>query len=274
MASPGRQFGAKDAPLAGVPLQTVVAYLDGLLRTAEVPDYGGAVNGLQLANRAGAVGRVAAAVDLSRPTVSAAVQQGASLLVVHHGMFWAGAQPITGPSFERLHALVTHDIAVYASHLPLDAHPTLGNNALLAAELGLTPSAGFARYKTVDVGVSGEADVETAELVQRASAFAERHGGTVRHTSVEPARRTRRWALCTGAGASTESLREAAQLGVDTLIVGEGPHHTAVDAEERGIVVIYAGHYATETLGVQALAGELERTFGLPWSFISAPTGL
>jgi dinuclear metal center YbgI/SA1388 family protein len=255
-------------------LDAVVAHLDALLRTAEVPDYGGAVNGLQLANRSGRVRRVAAAVDLSRTTVAAAVDAGASLLVVHHGMFWSGAQPITGAGFERLHALVTHDVAVYASHLPLDAHPTLGNNALLAAELGLTPSAGFARHKTIDVGVRGESDVDTAELVARARAFAERHGGIARHTSVTAGRRTQRWALCTGAGASTETLREAAALGVDTLIVGEGPHHTAVDAEERGIVVIYAGHYATETPGVQALARELERTFGLPWSFVEAPTGL
>jgi len=267
------QYGDTIGTVNAVRLDGVVAHLDRVLRTAEVPDYAGAVNGLQLANRGG-VRRVAAAVDLSRATVDAAVRAGASLLVVHHGMFWAGAQPITGVSFERLHALVTHDIAVYSSHLPLDAHPTLGNNVLLAAELGLSPSAGFARHKTVDVGVSGESELETATLVSRARAFAEQYGGTVRHTRVEPGRRTRRWALCTGAGASTESLREAAQLGADTLIVGEGPHHTAVDAEERGIVVIYAGHYATETLGVQAAARELESTFGLPWSFIAAPTGL
>ena len=261
------------AETARVALADVVGHLDTVLRSAELPDYGGAVNGLQLANRGG-IHRVAAAVDLSRATVEGAVRAGASLLVVHHGMFWSGAQPIVGASFERLSALIANDVAVYSSHLPLDAHPTLGNNALLAAELGLTPSAGFARFKTVDVGVSGEADVDTSALVRRARAFAERHGGTARHTGLAEGRRTRRWALCTGAGASTESLREAAALGVDTLIVGEGPHHTAVDAEERGIVVIYAGHYATETLGVQALAREVERTFGLPWDFIEAPTGL
>jgi dinuclear metal center YbgI/SA1388 family protein len=260
-------------PPTRVALPAVVAHLDALLRTAEIPDYGGAVNGLQLANR-GAVELVSVAVDLSLATVEAAARAGASLLIVHHGMFWAGAQPITGVAYARLRTLLEHDVAVYASHLPLDAHPTIGNNVLLAAELGLTPSAGFARYKTVDVGVSGEADVDTAELVMRARTFAARHGGTVRHTPMAPGRRTRRWALCTGAGASTDSLREAAQLGADTLIVGEGPHHTAVDAAERDIVVIYAGHYATETLGVQAVGAELERQFGLPWSFVEAPTGL
>jgi len=87
-------------------------------------------------------------------------------------------------------------------------------------------------------------------------------------------RRTRRWALCTGAGASSDTMREAIELGADTLIVGEGPHHTAVDAADAGVVVIYAGHYATETLGVRALAQHVSERFGVPWSFVAAPTGL
>jgi dinuclear metal center YbgI/SA1388 family protein len=259
---------------AGVPLADVARFLDEALRTRDVPDYGGAVNGLQLASRGGIVRHVAAAVDFSRASADAAAAAGASLLVVHHGMFWAGAQPIVGHAFDRLRLLVEHDVAVYASHLPLDVHPSLGNNALLAAELGLVPSGGFARYKTVDVGVSGEADVETAALIARAAAFAARHGGAARHTPVPPGHRTRRWGICTGAGASSETLREAGERGLDTIVVGEGPHHTAVEARERGVVVVYAGHYATETLGVQAVARLLEATFGLPWSFVGEPTGL
>ena len=254
-------------------LHDVVAALDEELRTREIPDYGGAVNGLQLANQ-GRVERVAVAVDFARAAIAGAIAEGASLLVVHHGMFWPGVQPIVGPAYERLRLLLAHDVAVYASHLPLDLHETLGNNVLLARELGLAPSGGFARYKTIDVGVSGEADVATAELALRASAFAARHGGTVRHTPIAAERRTRRWALCTGAGASSDTLREAGERGIDTLVVGEGPHHTAVDAMERDIAVIYAGHYATETLGVQAVAREIEREFGLGWTFVEAPSGL
>ena len=87
-------------------------------------------------------------------------------------------------------------------------------------------------------------------------------------------RRTRHWAICSGAGASSETLREAAERGVDTLIVGEGPQHTAVEAMELGIAVLYMGHYATETFGVRALGAELEQRFGLPWKFVAAPTGL
>lgn len=254
-------------------LDSVVAHLDAVLRTREVPDYTGAVNGLQVAN-SGRVQRVAAAVDFSRAAVEQAVAAGASLLMVHHGMFWGGAQPITGASYERMRRLFVHDLAVYAAHLPLDVHPTLGNNVLLARELGLEPTGGFARYKTIDVGVSGEADVETAALVARSATFAGRWQHHVRHTPMAPGRRTRRWGLCTGAGASSETLAEASARGIDTLIVGEGPHHTAVEAVEREVVVIYAGHYATETLGVQALAGEVERVFGLPWTFVGEPTGL
>lgn len=260
-----------EAPVA--PLVEVVAHLDAVLGTREVPDYPGAVNGLQVAN-AGWVTRVAAAVDFSRAAVEQAVAAGASLLVVHHGMFWGGGQPITGAAYERVRRLFVHDLAVYSAHLPLDLHPTLGNNVLLAKELGLAPSSGFARYKTVDVGVSGEANVETEVLAARAAAFARRWHHQARHTPIIPGRRTRRWGLCTGAGASSETLAEASVRGIDTLIVGEGPHHTAVEAVERGVVVIYAGHYATETLGVQALAGEVERAFGLPWTFVGEPTGL
>ncbi|MDQ6738724.1 MAG: Nif3-like dinuclear metal center hexameric protein [Gemmatimonadota bacterium] len=251
----------------------VVQYLDDLLDTANVPDYPNAVNGLELAN-SGSVMRVAAAVDFSLRTVQAAALDGATMLLVHHGMFWGGVQPITGTAHERLRTLISNDIAVYASHLPLDRHALYGNNALLAAELGLEPSGEFARFRTIYIGVAGTADVTTTELVKRADAFARRHGGSVRTTPISPERRTTSWAICTGAGASTETLAEARERGIDTLIVGEGPHHSAVDADESGIAVIYAGHYATETLGVCALAAHVSDRFGVPWTFIEAPTGL
>jgi dinuclear metal center YbgI/SA1388 family protein len=254
-------------------LQEVAVALDEELRTREIPDYGGAVNGLQLAN-GGAIERVAVAVDFSRAAIDGAIAARASLLVVHHGMFWPGVQPIVGPVYDRLRLLLAHGVAVYASHLPLDAHPTLGNNVRLAAELGLVPNAGFARYKTVDVGVSGDADVETTTLAERARAFAASWQHTARTTPIAAGRRTRRWAICTGAGASSETLREASERGIDTLIVGEGPHHTAVEAVERDVVVVYAGHYATETLGVRAVGDWLEKRFGLPWTFVGEPTGL
>ncbi len=257
----------------GASLADVVAHLDVLLHVREVPDYGGAVNGLQVANP-GRVRRAAVAVDFSRPAVEQAVAAGADLLVVHHGMFWGGAQAIVGPAYDRLRLVFAHDLAVYSAHLPLDAHPAVGNNVLLARALGLTADGGFARFKTIDVGVSGHDDVDTADLAARAATFAAQWGHLARHTPIAPGRRTRHWGICTGGGASSDTLAEASARGIDTLIVGEGPHHTAVDAAERDVVVIYAGHYATETLGVRALGEELDVTFGIPWSFVGDPTGL
>ena len=254
-------------------LAAIARYLDDLLRTAETPDYPNALNGIQLSNR-GAIRRVAAAVDFSRRAIDGAIAEGANLLLVHHGMFWGGLQALKGSHYERLSLLMQHDIAVYSSHLPLDAHPAVGNNVLLAAALGLSPEAGFARYQTLDIGVQGSSNLPTETLAGRARAFAADHGGEAVVTPMEAGRLTRRWAICTGAGAGVETLKEAAASGIDTLIVGEGPHWTAVDGPEAGIVIIYAGHYATETLGVRALAAQLADRFGLSHVFIEAPTGL
>lgn len=256
----------------GIPLDRISAHLDAVLRIAEVPDYAGAVNGVQVEHR-GPVTRCAVAVDASLRTIEGAVDAGANLLVVHHGLFWSGVQPLRGRVYRRFQLLLAHDIAVYSAHLPLDLHSTLGNNALLAQALGLEPTGGFARHQTVDVGVMGTADVETTALAASLAAIATREGGSLTTVGVDAGRRTRRWAMCTGAGASTDTLREASAAGVDTLIVGEGPHHTAVEADELGIAVLYAGHYATETFGVRALGAEIERAFDIPWSFIQAPTG-
>jgi dinuclear metal center YbgI/SA1388 family protein len=252
----------------------IAAHFDALLATHETPDYPNAVNGLQVANRGGPITRIAAAVDASARTIGETAEAGADLLIVHHGLFWSGTQPIVGPAYVRLRALFDHDIAVYAAHLPLDRHPTIGNNALLARALGLEPSGGFARFQSTEIGVRGETERPTAGLVAAADTFASKWKGRARASAFEPERVTRRWAICTGAGADAGTLAEAEAAGIDTLIVGEGPHWTAVQAPERGLVIIYAGHYATETLGVQALASEASAVFNIPWTFIDAPTGL
>jgi dinuclear metal center YbgI/SA1388 family protein len=254
-------------------LGAIVEYLDAELRTREVPDYPGALNGLQAQNN-GEVTHVAAAVDCSTRAVRAAAERGADLLVVHHGMFWGGAVPLVGTAYDRTKLAIEKNIAIYSSHIPLDLHPRWGNNVLLARELGLMPSGGFAMARGVAVGVSGEADISTAELRERAAEFSARHGGALVSTPVTANQRTRRWAMCTGAGASSDTLREAAELGIDTLIVGEGPHHTAVQASDAGLTVMYLGHYATETLGVIAIADELARRFAIKSSFVEAPSGL
>ncbi|HEX7123625.1 MAG TPA: Nif3-like dinuclear metal center hexameric protein [Gemmatimonadaceae bacterium] len=256
-----------------VTARVLASRLDELLRTRDIPDYPGALNGLQCDHR-GPVIRLGAAVDLSQRTIALAAERGVNFLIVHHGMFWGGVQPITGPWYARLRLLFDHDIAVYSSHLPLDAHPDIGNNVLLARALGLTPSRPFAYFQGTAIGVAGDSDVETGALVDTVTAVSRQHGGTVRVSALRPGQRTHRWAICTGAGASTDTLREARAAGIDTLIVGEGPHHTAVEAAESGVTIIYAGHYATETLGVEAAAAKAAAWYDLAWEFLPAPTGL
>jgi dinuclear metal center YbgI/SA1388 family protein len=213
-------------------------------------------------------------VDFSTRAIDAAVETNSNLLVVHHGMFWGGAAPLKGVFYNRLRKLLQHDIAVYSSHLPLDRHPIFGNNVLLAKELGLEASASFALYEGCSIGVRGNCDVETATILKTAIEFSSAHDTLLRSTKLSEDRRTLHWAICTGAGASADTLREARELGIDTLIVGEGPHWTAVEAEEQGLCVIYAGHYATETLGVQAISEHLAAKYGIPSSFARASTGL
>src|SRR5436305_1041322 len=173
-------------------LKELAEFLDTTLAIATVPDYPTALNGVQLANF-GAITAVATAVDFSTETVNGAINAGARLLVVHHGMFWGGVQPITAHRHERLWALLTHDVAVYSAHLPLDIHPELGNNALLARRLGLEPSGGFARFQTIDVGLSGASNVATGVLAERARGLAHEHGGHTVVTPFAPDRITRAW---------------------------------------------------------------------------------
>jgi dinuclear metal center YbgI/SA1388 family protein len=256
-----------------IPLERIAAEADALLRIAEIPDYPPALNGVQVSHR-GPVKRIAAAVDCSLRTITAAVTGGANLLLVHHGLFWGGNRPLTGAHLQRVRALLDNDVALYAAHLPLDVHPTFGNSALLAKALGLRVDGGFARYESVECGVRGVADLDTVTLVAKVAVWALPHGHRVITSELPTGHRTRRWAICSGAGANADTLAEAYRTQVDTLIVGEGPHWSAVEAVEAGLVIVYAGHYATETLGVAAFAAHLGATFALPWTFLDAPTGL
>jgi dinuclear metal center YbgI/SA1388 family protein len=256
-----------------VSLAQIVSHFDLLLRVGSTPDYPLALNGLQVEHR-GPVRKIAAAVDCSQRTIRGAIEVGANLLVVHHGLFWGGLQPLTGSFYSRVRLMLEHDLALYAAHLPLDAHETLGNSKLLAHALDLLPTAGFGRYEGLLCGVRGTCAEKTAGLYARVRAFSQAHGGDAICSSMSPGRTSQSWAICSGAGANHGTIQEAVELGIDTLIVGEGPHWSAVDADEKGLVIIYAGHYATETLGVQSLASKASELFGIPWAFVAAPTGL
>lgn len=249
-------------------LDTLVRYLDGYLRLdEEVADGTEALNGLQLQN-GGEVTRLAAAVDACEATVRMAAEQRADFLIVHHGLFWGGLKPVVGPAYRRMAGLIKGNVALYAAHLPLDRHPEVGNNNVLARLLGLRVQGEFGSYHGAPIGVWGEGEGTRDEL---ARALTEKLGSPPRVFPFGPAR-VHRVGVVTGAGGAL--IPQAVAAGLDTYVTGEGQHWTFFDAEELGVNVFFAGHYATETLGVKALAQHLSTKFDLPWIFLDHPTGL
>jgi dinuclear metal center YbgI/SA1388 family protein len=248
-------------------LTELAAYVDDYLRIADIGDDPNAVNGLQVEN-GGTVNRVAAAVDACQATIDAAAQMGAGLLLVHHGLFWGGVQPITGRHASRIRRLLEADVALYSAHLPLDMHPEVGNNAVLARTLGLADQEPFGEYHEQVIGVAGSLRVTLEELVRRVR---DAVGGEPHVIATGPSS-VRRVGIVTGGGGGM--IAQARDAKLDAYITGEGAHHTYFDAEEWGVNVVYAGHYLTETVGVKALAAHLQERFGLPWEFIDHPTGL
>jgi dinuclear metal center YbgI/SA1388 family protein len=257
--------------MPAVPLADVVAYADEFLRIREVADERNAVNGLQVENK-GSISGIVAAVDASQATIDDVAP--GSLLVVHHGLLWDGNVPVTGRRYRRISALLENDVALYAAHIPLDLHPEVGNNVVLADRLGIEVEGWFGDYKGNPIGVWGFAP---ARLTVRETLLGEvnRALGTfapgARLIPGGPERVSRIGIITGGAGSM---IGEARTAGLDTYITGEGAHHTYFDAVEWGLNVIYAGHYATETLGVQALASHLGERFDLEWEFHDHPTGL
>jgi dinuclear metal center YbgI/SA1388 family protein len=264
--------------MTGASLAEMVDYLDGYLRIRDLPDEAGAVNGLQVEN-SGRIERVIAAVDASQASIDGAIREGGDgvgvLLVVHHGLLWDGNLPLTGRRYRRARALIEADAALYSAHIPLDVHPEVGNNVVLAERIGLTVDGWFGNYKGIPLGVWGRAPHGLESLdaleVELGRVLGLHHPMPI-HVIPGGPERIGRIGIVTGAGGSM--IGAARDAGIDTLVTGEGPHHTYFDATELGLNVIYAGHYATETLGVQALASHLADRFDLPWDFHDHPTGL
>lgn len=250
-----------------VSLDEVVRYLDLELKTASIPDYSGAMNGLQLAN-SGKIGRVVAAVDASLPVIEKAAAGGPGLLVVHHGMFWQGAQPVTGAFYRKLKIAMEADLAIYSSHLPLDVHPEWGNNILLARAIGLDSPEPFLEQKGMGMGLRGKWKGTRAGLAESLASIL---GGAV-HVCPGGPDSVSEVGVITG-GAGSEVMKVAA-AGVDAFVTGEGPHWSYPLAEEVGLNVFYGGHYATETFGVRKVAEVISGRTGIPWSFLDHPTGL
>tara|TARA_R110002096_G_scaffold1357_4_gene7143 strand:- start:275 stop:1036 length:762 start_codon:yes stop_codon:yes gene_type:complete len=250
-------------------LDELVSKAGDWLQIDEIPDYPQALNGLQLEN-SGEVKKIVAAVDACLPVIEKACEAGADLLVVHHGLFWQGAQKIEGALYRKLKMAMEHDLAIYSAHIPLDVHRDLGNNARMIDALGYRDSSRpFAPWKGIDLGIRADVEISRGSLVE---AIGELTGADV-HLCPGGPPEVRKLGLITG-GAGSEVF-DIAATGIDTFITGEGPHWSYTAAEELGINLIYAGHYATETFGVKALAEKWCDEFaGTDWSFIDHPTGL
>ena len=248
-------------------LHQLVDYCNDLLRIGEIADWPNALNGLQIEN-SGAVTKIGATVDASTRTIDAAIERGITLLIVHHGLFWPGVQPITGGRRRMLERAFKHDLALYSAHLPLDIHSVLGNNAQLASALGFENTEPFFKQKGQCVGLKVKAQVSRAELARK---LEHSLGGPVQLFAAG-SEQTQTIGLITG-GAGSE-IYAVAQEGIDTFITGEAPHWASVAAEELGVNLLLGGHYATETFGVKALAAHLSDRFDLPWEFLDCPTKL
>ncbi|QEA14029.1 Nif3-like dinuclear metal center hexameric protein [Comamonas flocculans] len=242
-----------------IPREDLLARLDALLTPERFKDYG--PNGLQVQGKA-MVGRIVSGVTASRALIDAAIAVGADALFVHHGLFWRGQDGrVVGWMKERLQRLLAHDINLFAYHLPLDAHPELGNNAQLGQRLGWVADGHFGEQ---DLGCVGAADY--ADAAALAAPLRELLRRPVLVAGPEQARPIRRIAWCTG---GAQGYFEAAiAAGADAFVTGEISEPQAHLARETGVVFIAAGHHATERYGAPAVAGHVARELGLEHRFI------
>ena len=250
----------------GAARDALVAYLDAYLDVAGWSDK--SLNGLQVEG-GDRVSRVALATDTALATIAMAVEADAQMMVAHHGLFWGRVEPVTGPMRARLAALIEADLSLYVSHLPLDAHPEVGNNAVLARLLGLADVEPFGRWGDRAIGVLGRLPetLDRSGLAARIEALL----GARPDVLAFGGEAIRRVAVVSGAAA--DLIPEAESVGADAFITGETSHTAYHQARERGVNVVFAGHYATETLGVRALGDHLARKFGLETVFLDVPTG-
>jgi dinuclear metal center YbgI/SA1388 family protein len=245
----------------------IVQHADDYLRVGEIDDWPNALNGLQIEN-SGRLTKIGAAVDVSTRVLTKAAERKIDFLIVHHGLFWSGLQPVTGALHRQLKIAFENDIALYSVHLPLDVHPKLGNNAQLAAALGVKSTKPFFEEKGQLIGLKASVSWLRGELARRLRKVL---GGPIRTFNFGP-RKMHTIGIITG-GAGSE-IYKVAREKIDTFITGEAPHWAAVAAEELEMNLLLGGHYATEVFGVKALAAYLSKRYKIPWTFISSPTGM
>lgn len=241
-------------------------YLDELLDIRNIKDSTNALNGLQVEN-AGDIRKIGLAVDLCQATIRQAIDKKCDMLFVHHGMFWGGLQPVRGKLYEKLSTMLRANLGLYAAHIPLDAHPVLGNNKALANIVNLQRPEPFGEYNGVKIGFKGR--VERLPANQIGKTLENVLGGTVRVIGDRDVEKV--GIVSGGAG---DMVAQAVAEGLDCYITGECANHHFHEAVEGGCVLILAGHYATEKGGVLAVGRHLLEKFGIKPEFLDYPTGL
>jgi dinuclear metal center YbgI/SA1388 family protein len=248
-------------------LADLVTYCDARTRRAAFEDAPGAFNGLQMSNR-GTVSKIGAAVDAGVVPFQRAVAADVDFLIVHHGMYWDMPRPLIGPAYERIATLIEGNCAVYSNHLPLDSHPQIGNNALLARQIGLKTSRGFIPNAGGDIGRIAPSQGLTRTALRKKLETLYPRVVAIEYGSALP----QEIAFCSGSGNS--AVRALADAGVDTLVTGELREEFFNRAQEEKLNLYLCGHYATEVHAVKALAAELAKKFRLPWEFVGTDNPL
>jgi dinuclear metal center YbgI/SA1388 family protein len=249
-------------------LHEIVAFCDSRSRQKEIKDFDGAYNGLQIENN-GHVTKVAAAVDAGQLPFEAAISQGIDFLICHHGLYWNAPIPLVGPNYQKVKTAIDGNLAVYGSHLPLDGHPEIGNNALLADALGLQKIDTFLNYEGMDMAVIAAGPTGgRAEIAQKLKSLFPDTYQAIEYGSDQP----KRIGILTGSGQS--AVPQLLANNIDTLITGELRQHHFNMAQELGLNLYPCGHYATEVFGVKALAAEVAAHFGIESTFIEQPCPL
>ncbi len=243
-------------------LSEITAYLTEYLAVDKIKDY--CPNGLQI-ECTNEIQKIVTGVSANMELIQAAIDSGADTIITHHGYFWKGEEPtITGIKGNRIRSMIQNGINLLAYHLPLDVHPDLGNNVLLAKQLGIFIEGGFGDVGNFDIGVYGtlSTPLYVDELQEMLSGILGRTPEVV--GSCE--NKINRLGICTGA--AQDYIEEVAGLGVDAFISGEISERTPHLAKELGISYFAAGHHATERFGVKALGEHIADRFGLEVEFI------
>jgi dinuclear metal center YbgI/SA1388 family protein len=246
-------------------LAEFVTHMGEVFRPADAAGVDRAWNGLQVARSDKPIAKVAFAVDAARETITRAAAWGADLLFVHHGLLWGDARPITDSHYLRVKALMDADMALYALHLPLDLHPTMGNNALIADALGLGDRMLFGTYKGLSIGVCGilKLPATLADLSHKLQFPGMLPFGVKAIRSVGVV-----------SGDSPRMALQASEAGLDCYVTGEMGHAFYHECLERGLNVLYGGHYRSEVWGVRRVSAYARETLGLETTFVDVATGM